>query len=64
MAVPQAALLLWLQSALLQPGDSSCPELRVHHLGTNRLHSFPQSLVSAAVLATVLQPVCSASPHV
>lgn len=65
MAVPQAALwLLWLsRPALLQPVHCSCPELHVRHLGTNRLHSLPQFLVLAAVLAMAFEPACSASLH-
>lgn len=65
VAVPQAALwLLWLsRPALLQPVHCSCPELHVRHLGTNRLHSLPQFLVLAAVLAMALEPACSASLH-
>lgn len=65
VAVPQAALwLLWLsRPALLQPVHCSCPEFHVRHLGTNRLHSLPQFLVLAAVLAMALEPACSASLH-
>lgn len=56
--------LLWLsRPALLQPVHCSCPELHARHLGTNRLHSLPQFLVLAAVLAMALEPACSASLH-